>query len=85
LGTLQTSESRFLEVPYGTRQLADKPTGNLDTHSSNDIFALLRQMNTQEGTAFLIVTHDQRLAASCEQRFDLVDRYLHSINNKMKA
>ena len=65
--------------------LADEPTGNLDTHSSDDIFALLRQMNAQEGTAFLIVTHDQRLAASCEQRFDLVDGYLHSINTKINA
>ena len=53
--------------------LADEPTGNLDTHTADDIFALLRDFNREEGTAFLVVTHDPRLAARCDRRFELTD------------
>ena len=53
--------------------LADEPTGNLDTHTADDIFALLRQFNREQRTAFLIVTHDPRLAARCDRRIELVD------------
>jgi lipoprotein-releasing system ATP-binding protein len=53
--------------------LADEPTGNLDTHTTDDIFALLRQFNAERGTAFLIVTHDPRLAARCDRIVELVD------------
>ena len=53
--------------------LADEPTGNLDTHTADDIFALLREVNQREGTTFLIVTHDPRLAARCDRIVELVD------------
>jgi lipoprotein-releasing system ATP-binding protein len=53
--------------------LADEPTGNLDTKTSDEIFKLLRQFNRDYGTAFLIVTHDQRLAARCDRIIELVD------------
>ena len=53
--------------------LADEPTGNLDTHSSAEVFALLREIHAQEGTAFLIVTHDPRLAAQCDRLVEVVD------------
>jgi len=53
--------------------LADEPTGNLDTHTADDIFALLRDFNREEGTAFLVVTHDPRLAARCDRRVELTD------------
>ncbi len=53
--------------------LADEPTGNLDTHSADDVFTLLRQINGDEGTAFLVVTHDPRLAARCDRVIELVD------------
>jgi len=53
--------------------LADEPTGNLDTHTADDVFALLRQFNREQHTAFLIVTHDPRLAARCDRRIELVD------------
>jgi lipoprotein-releasing system ATP-binding protein len=53
--------------------LADEPTGNLDTHTADDIFALLREFNRERGSACLIVTHDPRLAARCDRRIELVD------------
>jgi lipoprotein-releasing system ATP-binding protein len=53
--------------------LADEPTGNLDTRSGDQVFALLRQFNREQGTAFLIVTHDPRLAARCDRVIELVD------------
>ncbi len=53
--------------------LADEPTGNLDTHSADEIFALMRQFNVERGVAFLIVTHDRRLADRCDRIIELVD------------
>ncbi len=53
--------------------LADEPTGNLDTASSDAVFTLLRQIHEQRGTAFIVVTHDPRLAARCDRVAELVD------------
>lgn len=53
--------------------LADEPTGNLDTHSADEVFALLREVNTRLQTTFLIVTHDPRLAQRCDRIIELID------------
>jgi lipoprotein-releasing system ATP-binding protein len=53
--------------------LADEPTGNLDTASSDEVFALLRRMHAERGTSFVVVTHDPRLAARCDRLVELVD------------
>jgi predicted ABC-type transport system involved in lysophospholipase L1 biosynthesis ATPase subunit len=53
--------------------LADEPTGNLDTRSADEVFALMRRFNADEGTAFLVVTHDPRLASRCDRVIELVD------------
>jgi lipoprotein-releasing system ATP-binding protein len=53
--------------------LADEPTGNLDTRSADDVFALLRDFNREDGTAFLIVTHDSSLARRCDRIVELID------------
>ncbi len=58
--------------------LADEPTGNLDTESGDQVFALLREFNREQGTAFLIVTHDPRLAARCDRVIELVDGRVRS-------
>jgi lipoprotein-releasing system ATP-binding protein len=53
--------------------LADEPTGNLDTHTADEIFDLMRRFNVEHGTTFLVVTHDPRLADRCDRRIELVD------------
>jgi len=53
--------------------LADEPTGNLDTASSDEVFALLRSIHAERGTSFIVVTHDPRLAARCDRTVELVD------------
>ncbi len=53
--------------------LADEPTGNLDTHTADQIFDMLRELNEREGTALVVVTHDPRLAARCRRVVELVD------------
>jgi len=53
--------------------LADEPTGNLDTASSDEVFVLLRRMHAERGTSFVVVTHDPRLAARCDRTVELID------------
>ncbi|MBR0662211.1 ABC transporter ATP-binding protein [Roseomonas oryzicola] len=53
--------------------LADEPTGNLDTKSADGVFDLLREMNRESRTTFLIVTHDPRLAQRCDRIVEVVD------------
>ncbi|HRZ80192.1 MAG TPA: ABC transporter ATP-binding protein [bacterium] len=53
--------------------LADEPTGNLDTAMSNEVFSLLRKINLEQKTSFLIVTHDSTVAASCDRTVKIVD------------
>ena len=53
--------------------LADEPTGNLDTAASQAVFELLRAIHAERGTAFVLVTHDPRLAARCDRVVELVD------------
>ena len=53
--------------------LADEPTGNLDTASSDEVFTLLRSMHAELNISFVIVTHDPRLASRCDRVIELVD------------
>ncbi len=47
--------------------LADEPTGNLDTKSSKDVMNLFKQLNEQEATTILMVTHDPLAASYCKR------------------
>jgi lipoprotein-releasing system ATP-binding protein len=58
--------------------LADEPTGNLDTASSDEVFVLLRRMHAERGTSFVVVTHDPRLGARCDRLVELVDGKISS-------
>ncbi len=59
--------------------LADEPTGNLDTASSSAIFEMMRRFNREAGTAFLIVTHDPRIADRCDRVIELIDGQLAQV------
>ncbi|QXL85319.1 ABC transporter ATP-binding protein [Comamonas sp. NLF-1-9] len=51
--------------------LADEPTGSLDHASGESVMQLMLQLNREQGTALVLVTHDQGIAARCEQRITL--------------
>jgi lipoprotein-releasing system ATP-binding protein len=58
--------------------LADEPTGNLDTESGAQVFELLRDVSAKHGTAFLVVTHDERIARRCDRVLTMVDGRIRS-------
>ena len=56
--------------------LADEPTGNLDTVSAESVFQLMRTLNRENGTTFLMVTHNEELSHRCDRMLDVVDGVL---------
>ena len=50
---------------------ADEPTGNLDSRNGQRILELLRHLSDETGTALVLVTHDERLAARCQRQLRL--------------
>ncbi len=53
--------------------LADEPTGNLDTRTGNELFDLLKRLNSEKGITFLVVTHNEALASRCSRIIKMVD------------
>jgi len=52
---------------------ADEPTGNLDEQNSLEIYKLIRRLNKEHGTTFVIVTHESSLAQAAERSLRIVD------------
>src|SRR5436853_167475 len=53
--------------------LADEPTGNLDTHTGEEVFKLMRDLNRAKGITFVIVTHNEALSRQADRIIRMVD------------
>ena len=53
--------------------LADEPTGNLDQETAKQVMTLLRDINQTDNTTFLISTHDNNVAANCDEIVRIAD------------
>lgn len=59
--------------------LADEPTGNLDQHNAEAIYQLLRELNREFSTSFVVVTHDRQLANRLDLQYEMTDGQLERI------
>lgn len=53
--------------------LADEPTGNLDSHTTDEVMTLLRECNRKFGQTIVMITHNDQLAASCDRIIRIED------------
>lgn len=88
LGLSKRSGHRTEQLSMGERQrvliaralatdpklvLADEPTGSLDTHTTREVLALLRELCAERGMAIVLATHDPQAAAFADQVYELRD------------
>lgn len=58
--------------------LADEPTGNLDSESTEKVYELLRNINQEFKTTFVIITHDRRIAEKTDRIIEIKDGMIYS-------
>ncbi len=77
-GELSGGEQQRVAVARALMQrpdlvMTDEPTGNLDTHTGEALFALMRELNRSRGTTFVIVTHNEKLSAQADRIIHMED------------
>lgn len=97
LGILELAHKKVSELSGGQKQrvaiaramitkptliLADEPTGSLDNSTSHEIMDILEELNTQ-GTAIIIVTHDNQIANRCKSIVEMKDGIM--IDNELNT
>jgi ABC-type lipoprotein export system ATPase subunit len=60
--------------------VADEPTGNLDSSSGAEVFHLMREMSCETGVAFVMVTHDERLARGADRILLIEDGFMRPLS-----
>lgn len=61
--------------------LADEPTGNLDRKNSEEITGLFRLVNKRLNSTIMIITHDEKVANSCDKVYRMVDGRLNFLGD----
>ena len=64
--------------------LADEPTGNLDSKSGQEVFSLMREMAHETGVAFIMVTHDDRLAREADRILRIEDGLIGEVTGEFR-
>lgn len=62
--------------------LADEPTGNLDSETTNTVYKLLREINEEFGSTFIVITHDKKIAEKGDRIIELTDGKVSTDINK---
>ena len=87
-GELSGGESQRVALARGLMNqpdllLADEPTGNLDTHASDQLIELIRKLNEEFNQTFVLVTHSQRVAGQLDRVLELVGGKLNPIKQNL--
>lgn len=62
--------------------LADEPTGNLDRKNSEEITGLFRLVNQRFNSTIMIITHDEKVAISCDNTYKMIDGRLYNLEGE---
>lgn len=63
--------------------LGDEPTGNLDSETTETVFELMREINKELKTTFILITHDQKVAQETDRIIEIKDGKIHmDVDNK---
>ena len=57
--------------------LADEPTGNLDSDTTDQVYELLREINQKFQTTFIVITHDRHIAEKADRIIEIKDGRIH--------
>jgi predicted ABC-type transport system involved in lysophospholipase L1 biosynthesis ATPase subunit len=73
-------EEKWLTV--GRALQSRSAAGHLDRRSGNEVFNIMREMNREKGVAFIMVTHDDRIAHAADRILANEDGWVHEVNKR---